>query len=187
MSRNNIERAKRLVGALSATACAAIMAATMLPATLNAAELSARDAAIERSQILDLLAQTLLAFDNRDYPQFAAHFADDGVFTVVEIPSNTVMRQIKRADMVAQYSRLPPPKGDPHHFTSNLTVDFRDDSHATLRGYYMVMSNNGANVAPRPVGMGQYASQVVKQDGKWKFQEYRALRAAGEDAPRKLE
>lgn len=182
MLKSGIGRVKRLGGTLPAIACAAVMATTMLPATLRAEVPSARGAAIARSEIFDLLANTLLAFDDHDYTKFASSFSADGYFAVYDVDSKQYLRRLARADMQKFYANRPAPVNDAHHYTSNLTVDFQDKTHATLRGYYMTVYNRGSTNPPTPVGMGSYDSKVVKVDGKWKFLEYKAVRSAGDPA-----
>jgi len=152
---------------------------------VSAAEpLSSEQAEVARSEIINLFSWSVIAFDNKDYERFLTTFAPQSVFRVSDQdPKRNV--NFSRADMVKNWSLRPGTPGGDQHFTSNLNVEFADERHAKLHGYYVWMKPNptGAEGPLIPAGMGTYDVALIKIDGHWLFEDYHLLHAEAGKTP----
>lgn len=173
-----------------AAICAA--AATALSyATYAAGELSPAQEAIERSEILNLMGWSVVAFDSRDMRRFLSAFAQGSSFNVKDMDASRNVSMDKAQMAKVWLSNSPPVPAHPghdtaamatQHFTSNLSVTFSDASHAKLHGYeMMVQMPAGVKEGPLvPAAMGWYDIALVKSQGKWLFANYTLIHAGAE-------
>jgi hypothetical protein len=190
---------------IAVLACAAALAPPSLGAA-GAAPLTPEQEAVERSAILNLMGWTMVAFDNGDRASFLTAFADNGTFRVIQDPAPGVF--MTKAQMIQRWLSLEPraegsgaaaASGSPaaapdgrryqasQHFTSNLSVLFKDATHARLFGYEMrvqMTEGVGDDKLRHVTGMGSYDISLVKQNGKWLFESYTLIHAGnGRKAP----
>ena len=114
-----------------------------------------------------LLVDYSWAQDARDFPAFAALFAEEGEW----INGDLVYRGPDAIlDMLVSIYGEPAPdyvNRESLHITSNIEVSV-DGDRATAHSRHLLIIR-GENGEPTPALAGRYEDQLIREDGRWKF------------------
>ena len=145
---------------------AALLAALALLAACKV--VAPHDEARDRAEIHALLVDYGRTLDDRDFDGFSKLFAKDGVYVagtgnpVSGKQAGEEMRKVFAANALG--FRSP----NYHVFLNEvITLDGPDAAHATSMSLYMVPGDKGR---PTPALMARYKDDLVREDGKWKFE-----------------
>lgn len=116
-----------------------------------------------REQIRDLVARYNANGDSGRFPQVRALFVDDAVMRIEPDQEYSGIEAIMT--IFTGTSKNTASSGLTHvrHFTSTHQIDFEDDSHATGRLYFAVLTDVGLD------HWGRYVDRYVRTDDGWRF------------------
>lgn len=142
-----------------------------------------RDLLMERTDLLsreairDLLARYTWAGDRGRSAELAALFTDDGVLDVGEHGGQWAGRARIEQELIAVAERVASSGATPspvRHHVSNVLIDLDTHAAATVRSYFLVLTDAGVD------HWGRYRDHVTETapGGTWQFQE-RVVRVDG--------
>jgi hypothetical protein len=141
-----------------------------------AAAESSTDARLQRledeSAIRHLMIEYGHDLDTRDYVAYSKLFARDGVWTggigTGRGPAG-VLAMLQRTVGRNGSTPFDPNTVRSYHLDTNIMIDFIDRDHAKVFSRWTVMAKSPDNKLV-PSLAGRYDDIVVREDGKWKFQ-----------------
>lgn len=158
---------KRLLPAL-----AVLLSATALPAQAqNGGSALSLEERIQRTEdelaIRRLLVDYSWTQDKRDFPAYAALFAEEGEWVngdLVYRGPDAILEML-----VGIYGEPEPGyvNRESLHITSNIEVDVEGDRATAHSRHLLIM--RGPNGEPQPALAGRYEDELIREDGRWKF------------------
>jgi hypothetical protein len=125
----------------------------------------------DRIEIQDLYASYCHAVDDLDGERWAGLFTRDGVFTP-SVGTGTG-KEFRGRGELTRFAADPHRHNASRHWNNNLLLT-AGDGHVEGTCYAMLVDISGD--APVPVAHVVYHDQLVREDGKWRFQSRRPKR-----------
>lgn len=156
---------------------AAIAAASLATASPAAAQVSPREYAEARAEIVNLSSRLMIAFDAQDADTYANCFAKDAVLNFIGGVQNG--REAVRKGMAAWFKQTsgstvvaPDATSRPrmHHHVLNHDITI-DKGGKTGKGivYWFALTNRTPQKDVQPLYFGHVVEYYVKEDGKWLY------------------
>lgn len=126
----------------------------------------------DTEDIRSLLIDYGRVLDERDFKAYGRLFAKDGTWKG-GMGSATSPESI--ATMVAEgFSRMPPERyEDSHHVMTSLDIEVNGDTaNAWSRWMWVIEGPDGK---PRVERSGHYEDSLIREDGRWRFQQRQAV------------
>jgi uncharacterized protein (TIGR02246 family) len=119
----------------------------------------------EKDAIRELLAEYCFALDEGRFDDMAALFSEDGTWDTAFGSATGRPGIVALVKSIRARAPATAPRGI--HLVANVVIAL-DGARATVRSNWTVVQN-GAD-GPTVGSGGSYADQLVKQDGRWRFQ-----------------
>jgi uncharacterized protein (TIGR02246 family) len=118
-------------------------------------------------QIRALLMEYRRALDEKDFRGYAALFARDGVFSAGTMKATGPDEIYELVDGM-RGTLLTDRRGDDFHLVANIAIDVDGDrATATSTWAYVVRGDDETPVLSK---LGRYEDELVREDGRWRFQ-----------------
>jgi uncharacterized protein (TIGR02246 family) len=117
-------------------------------------------------EIRALLMEYRRALDEKDFRAYAALFARDGVFSAGTMKATGPDEIYALVDGMLG-TLLTERSGDDFHLVANVAIELHGDR-ATSRSTWAYVLREGD--APVLAKLGRYEDELVREDGRWRFQ-----------------
>ncbi len=137
--------------------------------TASADEATWAREANDRAEIEAVMWRCVRALDTFDADAFASVFTEDGHQGATQgrraIKAMIAGMKAAQEKNKAEGKPVQPPT---QHLSTNVTIDFQDETHARFQGYWTALVVPGQRgMPPRVVVAGREDTLFVKVDGKW--------------------
>ncbi len=141
---------------------------------LTMSPLALAQRAEDREAIEELMWRYARALDTFDPDAYAALYTEDGQFGASE---NATKGREALSQMIANLRagrETRAAEGDPappmYHMTTDVWIEFVDDTHARRHSYWLTMNGAGGGNPASIVAVGRGVDHLVKIDGRWLIQ-----------------
>lgn len=122
-------------------------------------------------EIRALMMEYRRALDEKDFRAYAALFARDGVFTAGPMTATGPDQIFALVDGMVG-TLLTERSGDDFHLVANVSIEVDGDrASATSTWAYVLRGEDDTPVLSK---LGHYEDELVREDGRWRFQHRRA-------------
>ncbi len=154
---------KKLTQVLAAGACIMLLS-----------PLASAQRAEDREAIEELMWRYARALDTFDPDAYAALYTEDGQFGASENATQGRDALWEMIENLRAGREARAADGDPappmYHMTTDVWIEFVDDTHARRHSYWLTMNAAGGGNPPGIVAVGRGVDHLVKVNGQWLIQ-----------------